>query len=205
MTKYEFLERARDMHGYKYEYPYLGDKILSQDNITVLYNGVEYTQKVVKHILLGRCPEKSTSLKTTSDFIRDARKIWGNKYDYSLVDYKGALDKVKIIYNGSVYEQIATSHLKYAPQGTDICNNKVKISKILDNYNIAYLKQYKFDDWEGIFDFYIPSIRTIIEYDNKVNDKIKDDYCEDNYIELVRISYEQVDNIEEILKNYIIK
>jgi hypothetical protein len=44
MTRYKFLERARDIHGYKYQYPNLSDKILSKDNITVVLNDIEYTQ-----------------------------------------------------------------------------------------------------------------------------------------------------------------
>ena len=70
MTKSEFLERAREKHGYKYQYPYLSDKVLSNDNIIIVYNGIEYKQKVVKHILLGRCPEKNTPIKTTDEFIK---------------------------------------------------------------------------------------------------------------------------------------
>jgi len=33
----------------------------------------------------------------------------------------------------------------------------------------------------------------------KVNDKIKSDYCEDNYIDLIRIRYNQIDSINDIL------
>jgi ABC-type dipeptide/oligopeptide/nickel transport system ATPase component len=29
---------------------------------------------------------------------------------------KGALDKVKIIYDGEIFEQVAVSHLNYAPE-----------------------------------------------------------------------------------------
>ena len=42
MTKYEFLEKARQKHGYKYHYPNLSDKILSTDDIDIIYNGVLY-------------------------------------------------------------------------------------------------------------------------------------------------------------------
>ena len=35
--------------------------------------------------------------KTTEEFISDAIKIHGEKYDYSLVDYKDKYTKVKII------------------------------------------------------------------------------------------------------------
>lgn len=115
MTKQEFLERARETHGYKYQYPYLPDKILSQDDIIIEYKGVEYTQRVVKHILLGRCPEKNTPSKTTKEFIAEAEAVWGkDKYDYSLTEYKGSLKKLKVIFDGVVFEQVANSHLKYA-------------------------------------------------------------------------------------------
>ena len=39
MTREEFLERARDKHGYKYQYPNLSDKVLSTDSIDIIYNG----------------------------------------------------------------------------------------------------------------------------------------------------------------------
>jgi len=78
MTKQEFLDRAREKHGYKYQYPNLSDKVLSSDDIDILYNGVLYKQKVVKHILLGRCPEKNTPIKTTEEFMDVLKKssVW---------------------------------------------------------------------------------------------------------------------------------
>ena len=33
----------------------------------------------------------------------------------------------------------------------------------------------------------------------KVNDKIKNDYCEDNYINLIRIRYDEFDSLHQIL------
>ena len=342
MTREEFLERARDKHGYKYEYPNLSEKVLSSDSIDILYKGVLYKQKVVKHILLGRCPEKNTPIKTTEQFIKEAKEIWGDKYDYSLVNYKGALRTIEVIYEGIVFEQIANSHLKYAPElnmnrdwfikrakdkwgdkydyslveykdckkkvkiiykktgeifeqtptlhltnaperllvrktteqfikeaniihdfrfsydKTNYIKNQIKviincpihgdfeqrplshlqgngcpncseskgekiIAKYLDKNNISYYRQHKFDDCKNIFqlpfDFFIPKYRTCIEFDGKqhyepadffggieafeklkTNDRIKDDYCENNYIDLVRIKYDQLDNIESYLK-----
>jgi very-short-patch-repair endonuclease len=344
MTKQEFLERARETHGYKYQYPYLPDKILSQDDIIIEYKGVEYTQRVVKHILLGRCPEKNTPTKTTKEFIAEAEAVWGkDKYDYSLTEYKGALKKIKVKYDGIIFEQTAVSHLRSAPElnmnqeyfikraidkwgkkydyslveytnckskvkiiynktgeiyeqtpslhlscapenihlsvrktteqfiiegnrvhdfkysynKTEYIKNNIKviitcpihgdftqnplshvqgigcascneskgekaISKYLDKNLISYYRQHKFEDCKNIFqlpfDFYIPSKRLIIEFDGKqhyepmvffggveayerlkVNDNIKNEYCEDNYIDLVRIRYDSIDNIVSIL------
>lgn len=352
MTKQEFLDRAREVHGYKYQYPNLSDKVLSSDTIDIIYNGVNYKQKVVKHILLGRCPEKNTPCKTTKQFIEESKKIWGDKYDYSLVEYNGALRKVKILYDGVVFEQVAVSHLRklapednmnqdyflkrardkwgdkydyslveyknsrskvkiiyngeiyeqapighlrYAPENiklsvrktteqfikdanivhdgkygyekTNYIKNQIKviitcpihgdfeqnplshlqgcgcrncsesrgekeIVRFLEKNNISYNRQHKFPDCKNIFqlpfDFYIPSMRTCIEFDGeqhflplsffggrealqkvKINDKIKDDYCEDNYINLIRIRYDQIEEIPRILyenfKNFIKK
>jgi hypothetical protein len=351
MTKEEFLDKAREKHGYKYQYPNLADKFLSTDDIDIIYNGVLYKQKVVKHITLGRCPEKNTPSKTTEQFITESKKVWGDKYDYSLVEYKGALKKVKIIYDGVTFEQVAVQHLKgvsveknltkenfirkamikhgdkydysqvrfkngntavmigyqgiyylqkpyhhlsgncpeniklsirkttrqfvteanlihdfkYIYDKSEYVKNQVKvtitcpihgdfeqrplshlrgngcnscgeskgekeIAKFLDKFNFFYERQKKFHDcrntFELPFDFYLPSIRTAIEFDGKqhyypvehfgglkayesliINDKIKNDYCEDNYINLIRIRYDQMNDIYRILyenlKNYI--
>lgn len=343
MTKQEFLERARSVHGYKYDYPNLKDKVLSNEDVEIIYNGVTYTQKVVKHILLGRCPEKNTPKKTQEQFIKECKDVWGDKYDYSLVEYKGALKKVKIIFEGIIFEQDAVSHIsgqapeknltqesfikkaikkhgnkydyslvkfvsgstvvmigykgifylqkphhhlsgscpenislsarkttkkfiiesnlahdnKYNYDKTEYIRNQVKviitcpihgdfkqnplshiqgcgcpncheskgekeIAKFLDKNNITYDRQHKFSDcrntYELPFDFYIPQIRTCIEFDGqqhyepmeffggvkayealKINDKIKSDYCEEEYINLIRIKYTDFDNIYQIL------
>jgi len=152
MTKFEFLEIARDRHGYKYEYPNLSDKILSNDIIDVFYNGVVYRQRVVKHIYLGRCPEKNIQRKTTSKFIEESILVWGDKYDYSLVDYKGALKKVKIIYDGVTYDQVAISHLN-------------KMSPEL-NLNLESFIKRANDKWGDKYDY------SLVIF-NKMSDKVK--------------------------------
>ena len=86
------------------------------------------------------------------------------------------------------------------------------------------IREHRFIDCVNIhplrFDFYIPSRRTCIEFDGiqhyqpveyfggqtayekaKINDKIKNDYCEDNYINLIRIRWDQIDDIQQILLN----
>ena len=78
------------------------------------------------------------------------------------------------------------------------------------------------------FDFYIPKLNMVIEYDgiqhfepvfrkgvtkeksvklfedSKIRDSIKNDYCKNNNIFLLRISYKDFDKIEEILNQYIL-
>jgi very-short-patch-repair endonuclease len=229
MTRIEFLERAHNQHGYKYKYLNLSDKIILSDQITIEYNDVKYNQRVSKH-LMGKCPEKNTAPKTNEQFLKESREVWGTKYDYSLTEYKGALVDVKIIYDGIVYLQRPTSHLKgMAPEfrktQESIINDDMRksdlfgeteIHNFLRKYKIAFKEKYKLD--EIVFDFYLPSLRVCIEFDGrqhfepmekfggvdtleriKSNDKVKDEYCEENYIELIRIRYDNIDDVYRIL------
>lgn len=115
MTQYQFLTKARQVHGYKYIYPDLAKEISPNSDIKILHRDVVYTQKVTKH-LMGRCPEKNTPRKTTDEFVAEARLKWGDRYDYSLVEYKGSQKKVKILYEGVVFEQTPSSHLSSRPE-----------------------------------------------------------------------------------------
>lgn len=216
MKKLEFLEKARNTHGYKYNYLNLSEKITLNDRIEIEYNGEIYNQSISKH-LMGRCPEKSIKRKTTEDFILEAKEIWKDKYDYSLTEYNGSLNNIKIVYNGIVYEQRASSHLlglapEFRSNEESLLRDKVNqydkegindIKEFLDKYQIEYEMNKNLDN--NIFQFYLPNRRTIIEYLSKEHylikdiDKIKKDYYEDNYIDSIRIRYNQFDDIYKIL------
>jgi hypothetical protein len=288
MTKEEFLDRARNTHGYKYRYIDIPEKLTYRDYINLEIDNIRYRQRVNKH-LDGKCPEKSTPKKTTQEFIEESKKIWGDRFNYNDTQYFGALKKVKLFdtKRGVFIEQTASLHLQgFESKSLDIeefiqkskltsdfiysyeecsytnittkiklncpnhgyfevnpflhlnnglsckkCDESIftkKIKPILRKNNINYLQQHKFDDcknhYQLPFDFYIPSKRTCIEFDGiqhfqpvehfggikayeqlKQNDKIKNEYCEENYINLIRIRYDQIDKIEEILKNNILK
>jgi len=216
MRKLEFLEKARNTHGYKYNYLNLSDKVTLNDRIEIEYDGEVYNQSISKH-LMGRCPEKIVKRKTTEEFILESKQIWNDKYDYSLTEYTGALNNIKIIYNGVLYEQRASSHLlglapEFRSNEESLLRDKVYLSdkegiddikEFLDKYQIEYEVNKNLDN--NIFQFYIPSKITIIEYLSKEHylikdlDKKKEDYCEDNYIDLIRINYNQFDDIYTIL------
>ena len=216
MRRLEFLERARNTHGYKYNYLNLSDKVTLNDRIEIEYDGEVYNQSISKH-LMGRCPEKIVKRKTTEEFILESKQIWNDKYDYSLTEYTGALNNIKIVYNGIVYEQRSSSHLlglapEFRSNEESLLRDKVshcdkegikEIKEFLDKYQIEYEIDKNLDN--NIFQFYIPSKITIIEYLSKEHylikdlDKKKEDYCEDNYIDLIRINYNQFDDIYTIL------
>lgn len=65
-------------------------------------------------------------LKTTEDFIREAKLINGDRYDYTLVDYIGIKKKVKIICKiHGVFLQAPSDHL--SNRQCFECSKKIKI------------------------------------------------------------------------------
>ena len=83
------------------------------------------------------------------------------------------------------------------------------VSDFLEKHNIQFIPQYRFEDCKDKrslpFDFYLPFYRTCIEYDGiqhfrqrngwtdleliQKHDEIKNKYCNDNNIQLIRIPY----------------
>jgi hypothetical protein len=101
-----------------------------------------------------------------------------------------------------------------------------KIIKYLSDNSIDYIHQYIFDDCKYInklkFDFYLPEYNTCLEFDGrqhfepieyfggedsfnlvKKGDNVKNLYCLDNNIKMIRISYEDINIIDDILNRNI--
>ena len=67
--------------------------------------------------------------KTTEQFIEDAKKVHGDRYDYSLVDYVNSRTKVKIIcQEHGIFEQEANSHIS-SKQGCPLCKGGIKMTE----------------------------------------------------------------------------
>lgn len=166
-------------------------------------------------------------------FIEKAKEIHGNKYDYSLVDYIGSFDKVKIICpTHGVFEQTPNGHLNLR-NGCPKCNSshgELKIRKILLENNIAFEEQKTFDECKNIhhlrFDFYLPEYNLCIEYqgrqhfepysfgekrierfnNQKKNDDIKRNYCISKGIKLLEVKFDEdlnVKLIEGVIDEYV--
>ena len=102
-TTKSFIEKAIKVHGYKYDYSkvnYINNSI--KIKIICSIHG-EFEQTPVLHLRGSGCPKcgnyllKNIKSSNTKEFIKKAKEIHGDKYDYSKVVYKNAHDKVTII------------------------------------------------------------------------------------------------------------
>ena len=94
----EFIIKARSVHGDKYGYSEV-IKASNKDKIAIIcpVHG-KFIQGVSDHLNGHGCPEcVGKAKKDTVRFIREARNIHGDRYDYSCVEYLNLKSKVKII------------------------------------------------------------------------------------------------------------
>lgn len=108
-----FLERAREKHGGKYDYSLVDYKRTDEKVKIICEKHGIFEQKPSSHLEYGcaKCGHDK-KLNSTETFIDKAVKLHGNRYDYSLVNYTGVRDYVKIIckFHGE-FEQEARVHL----------------------------------------------------------------------------------------------
>jgi len=106
MTREEFLEKARAVHGDKYEYPSFGDVVKSKDYIDIMCpkHGM-FRQNVRAHYRGNGCPTCSKDAVTraahsrvsSETVINRLRSVLGDSCDYSKVKYVDTETKVTII------------------------------------------------------------------------------------------------------------
>ena len=209
-TTDEVVSNFKNKHGDKYDYTkvnYKGNKIKVE--IVCKEHGSFY-QTPNNHLKGQDC--KKCKKMTTQDFINKSIKIHKKKYNYQFVEYLNTRMKVKIFcYSHGIFEQNPYSHLDGV--GCPTCQES-KGERIIRNYldknGIKYNSQYVFEECISKkklkFDFFLPEKNTCIEYDGRQHfepvkfyggidnfeeqikrDLIKNEYCIDNNIKLIRI------------------
>lgn len=121
LTIDEFIEKARKIHGDKYDYSkVVADCFSSKNKIPIICNNhnYEFFQQAGSHLRGCGCPicgnEKRQMIRTSlKDFLLKSFEIHGNNFSYSKVDYKGSSNKVTTICNkcGTEFQQSPSKHL----------------------------------------------------------------------------------------------
>lgn len=168
-----------------------------------------------------RCSRKAL-VKTQEDFIVDVKKV--NPQIKILGKYVNNTTRIECecLKCGEHWSPKATWLLQ--GKGCPKCNSSKgerRIESFLLDNGIKFIKQYTYEDCKDIsklpFDFFLPDYNLIIEYDGKQHfkevddwfnstlqeiqrhDEIKNQYCKNNNINILRIPYWDYKNIESIL------
>lgn len=126
------------------------------------------------------------------------------------------------IFETSFSDYYNKGHVKCRKCSKAYSSGELKIKKYLDSAGINYVHEKRFSDCVDQkvlpFDFYLPDYNTVIEFDGQhhfspdvwgeehyittqIHDDIKNKYCKDHGINIIRIPYYDGHHIEGILEN----
>ena len=169
-TTEEYIHKAHTVHGDKYDYSkcvYIG--ALKKVCIICPKHG-EFWQEASSHIRGCGCPMCDKTMKHTLDsFITSSRKVHGNKYDYSKVEYINNKTKVCIICpEHGEFWQSPKHHL--AGNGCPVCKDSKLEQTLREEFiknEIDFIEKCTSSTlpWLGKqhLDFYIPDYSIAIE------------------------------------------
>ena len=207
-----------------------------------------FKQRPAVHLLGMGCPKcginkvRTQTVSNKDEFINKAELIHGkNRYDYSEFNYINAITPAIVIchkndMNGNEHGPfLISSNNLLSGKGCPKCKNstgETKIRILLDNEKMEYIEQYQNKFCTSFkntshnrkciplkFDFYLPKMNTIIEFDGKyhfekhhsgtnnqfmsgvLNDREKNSFTKLKGIKLIRICYLDIKNLEEEIIN----
>lgn len=220
MTLESFISEANSIHRGRYSYEevvFVSTRF--KVSITCPVHG-SFEQTAENHLSGYGCISCANEERRCShdDFINKSKLVHGETYNYDDVVYINYNSKVKITCkNHGIFEQRPANHI--SGSGCPICKNSKgenSIVGILNSLNISFKAQKKYENCLSSksshlkFDFYIEQLNLLIEFDGiqhfrpvshfggekallmqTENDMIKNKYCEEKNISLLRIKYDE--------------
>lgn len=153
LTQEEFVKRSREKHGDKYDYSKVVYQGKDKKVLIICPIHGEFLQEANSHMRGIGCPVCSregrkkprlNTRKTTEQFIEDARKVHGNKYDYFKTEYVDWATKVCITCpeHGDFY--IRPSHHTEG-QGCSYCTSRhTHLSEFLERAREKHGDKYDY-------------------------------------------------------------
>lgn len=182
----DFIREARNVHGEKYGYE-LVNYVNSQTKVKIIcpIHGV-FEQTPNNHLYgygCKKCADETSQLKNRHDtmwFVSEAKKVHGDKYDYTDTVYETLSKKVKIRCPvHGVFEQYPQNHLK--GWGCSKCSQshlEREVCGVLDESHVLYVKEKTFDwlinEKNLYLDFYLPEKNMAIECQGEQHYRVVD-------------------------------
>lgn len=219
----DIIEKFKKIHGEKYDYSKFTFTKMHDKSCIICHEHGEFWQTPSKHLLGRGCPQcaiaKRSKAKTltTNDFIKKAKSIHGDKYDYSKTIYNGTYNELTITcpIHGD-FIQRANDHLN--GHGCSYCgNNMSKMEDEICNFLDAIGEKYERNNRTILngseIDIFIPDKLIGIECDGlkwhseefKPNNYHleKTDKCLEKGIRLIHIFEDEWEFKKEIIKDKI--
>lgn len=180
-----YVNRARAVHGERFEY--LGVEYENAQAYLRVYcrEHGEFRQSAQDHLRGIGCQKCSKPMFDHGSFIAIANQVHGAVYDYSLSEYRYAIEPVTILCKRhGKFEQTPSSHVN--GQGCPKCANvgpseaQLEIYEFLSGHINVEL-EYALDGTRKRLDLFIPRLNLAVEYHGLIwhSTKFKEDPRED--------------------------
>ena len=180
LTTEEFIKKARQVHGNKYDYSKT-EYINRTTPVTITCNvHGDFLQKPSEHLSGNGCPECALISRTEKrkrsfkSFIEEAKNVHGAKYLYDQSTYSNMRGKIRVFcpIHGEFWQE-ADSHLRYngCPKcSRSISENENEIFNFLrENINgEEILTRVRNIIFPKEIDIYIPKLKIGIEYNGNI-------------------------------------
>lgn len=139
------IKSFKEIHGEAYDYSKAVFVSSTQKVEIICPKHGSFMQSIYKHLDYQGCPScAGTAKKTTEQAIEEFRQKYGDRFDYSLVEYNGNNKKVKIICRKhGDFRQTPKSHLRSV--GCPVCKIQVKLVKgEVENFERVHGDKYDY-------------------------------------------------------------
>jgi very-short-patch-repair endonuclease len=232
LTIQEFVVRATSIHQSKYDYSLVSFSNTRDKIIIICREHGEFKQFVNNHLNkkygCKKCADSKKSI-SVDDFLVKANIVHNNKYHYELSGIINNRQKINIFCKKhGRFEQSILNHL--SGNGCYMCKSskgEMIICNYLERNKYNFKREKTFDkcvdNRKLKFDFFLIDNNICIEFDGyqhfnsvelfggdeyliniKNKDSIKTQFCLDNDIRLLRIKYDQINNIDKILDEFLV-
>lgn len=228
----EFLTEARIRFGNKFEYEresYIYNPTTKRTRVNVIckYHG-KRNQRTDQHLSKDSygcywCAANETKDKlrlTRNNFILRSDQAHFNKYDYSKMVFVDMYTPVKLIcpVHGEITQDPKIHIRGYGCPNCVSSKGEIRVSNLLKYNDVNFIKEYRFPGYKYRYDFYIPELDTLIEYDGALHfkaverfggedtlsrirerDSIKNNIAIKHKLRLIRIHYKFLSRVEKEL------
>lgn len=150
-----FVKEMKEIHGDKYDYSKVEYKSASKDKVCIICpKHGEFWMLPANHRKGDGCPKCKSEKQSIGkeEFIRRAKEKFGDKFDYSKVEWKGTKYKVTIICPKHGEFEVTPEHHLTSKNGCRKCGydamSEAKIKSPVPNKLCKELREYSI--WKGI-------------------------------------------------------
>jgi len=245
LTQEEFIERSNKIHNNKYDYS-LVDYVNCRTKVKIICKRCDkiFEMAPQDHLdnhgcstcehIVGSSKNKNC-IGDKELFIKKAKAVHGDKYDYSFVEYINRKTPVKIVCpeHGEFWQKPRNHTKGYGCRRCKQSMHERIVNKWLYDNKIVNEYEKYYPDLKDIlplsYDFYLPDYNLLIECNGrqhyepvqfngktieeakedfeiqKRHDKLKEEYARSNKINLLIIGYKEIDDTEKILNEKLLK